>query len=446
MKPKVLLMITTLVFMMSVSGQEPIIKLTFSAKDSTSYVKLDSIKVMNRSQGGDTMLYWPDTVLILDYQVGILENPNNVKEFKIFQNYPNPVKAQTTISLYIPEKDQVDIFITDLLGRKIFKTTEILEKGTHSFSLKPGKGNMLFFFAKWRGKINSIKLLQACSYLRGSGSLEYIGINNSSVKQKAFRKIRSLPYSFGDELLFTGYKNLSQSGLIDAPENSKTYIFTFATNIPCPETPTVEYEGQVYNTIQIYSQCWLKENLNVGTMINGNYDMQNDSIIEKYCYHDEQDSCDVYGGLYQWKEMMQYTANPGTQGICPPDWHIATDEEWKILEGSVDSIYGIGHAWWDDSEQRGFNAGANLKSNTNHWWSGNTGVDLYDFTILPGGERNINPYFSGMPRSGYYWTSSEYKSNSDEVWFRGFYYAYSGVWRLTFNKKYGFGVRCLRDY
>jgi hypothetical protein len=38
---------------------------------------------------------------------------------------------------------------------------------------------------------------------------------------------------------------------------------------PCPGTPTILYEGKTYNTVQIGNQCWLKENLNVGTRING---------------------------------------------------------------------------------------------------------------------------------------------------------------------------------
>ena len=37
---------------------------------------------------------------------------------------------------------------------------------------------------------------------------------------------------------------------------------------PVPEAPTVSYGGQVYKTESIGKQCWLKENLNIGKMIN----------------------------------------------------------------------------------------------------------------------------------------------------------------------------------
>lgn len=66
-----------------------------------------------------------------------------------------------------------------------------------------------------------------------------------------------------------------ESGIIDMPDASKSYTFQFATAIPCPGTPTVQYEGQVYNTIQILGQCWLKENLNAGTMVSGTIEQSN---------------------------------------------------------------------------------------------------------------------------------------------------------------------------
>jgi hypothetical protein len=59
---------------MIIYSQRPAMELTFTAVSDTARVQLDSIKVMNRTQGGDTVLYWPDTVLLINY-VGIHENP-----------------------------------------------------------------------------------------------------------------------------------------------------------------------------------------------------------------------------------------------------------------------------------------------------------------------------------------------------------------------------------
>ena len=52
--------------------------------------------------------------------------------------------------------------------------------------------------------------------------------------------IRDFIFNLGDELLFIGHMGSLESGITDVPENSQTYTFQFASNIPCPETPTVK--------------------------------------------------------------------------------------------------------------------------------------------------------------------------------------------------------------
>jgi len=444
MKTKIILSVLALAAMARVFGQKPTMELTFTAVDNASYVQLDSIKVMNRTQGGDTVLYYPDTVLVLDYQVEVTELSHDKTGFQVFQNYPNPFEDQTTITLYIPEKEKVDITIADMNGRQIFHTGRMLDRGYHSFRFTPGIGDLFFFTALWKGQSSIIKVLHFASDSHLSGSLEYIGGDNSSQQSKMAEAVQNFPFATGDNLLYIGYSDTFQSGMLDTPQASQTYTFEFATNIPCPETPTVTYDGQVYNTIQIFNQCWLKENLNVGTMINGNQEMTNNSVIEKYCYQNIQANCLSYGGLYQWNEMMQYTTQQGLQGICPPGWHIPTDEEWKVLEGAVDSQYGIGDQTWDIEGPRGYDAGTNLKS-ISGWNNNGNGTDLFGFSALPGGERNTVGNFLQIGNYGFWWTSTE--DNTNYAWGRDLSSDFQDIFRSSYYfKGYGISVRCLRDY
>ena len=91
-------------------------------------------------------------------------------------------------------------------------------------------------------------------------------------------------------------------------------------------------DGKIYGTVQIGSQCWMSENLNIGTRINSGVIMTDNDTIEKYCYDNLEANCDTSGGLYRWDEMMQYVTTDSTQGICPKGWHLPGDEEWKTLE------------------------------------------------------------------------------------------------------------------
>ena len=132
---------------MVASAQRPTMELTFTADNNSTHVQMDSIKIMNRTQGGDTVLYWPDTILSI-YFVGIPESSGSTAGFQVFQNYPNPVADQTTISLYIPGKDRVDLIVTDILGRVILKSDMMLDQGAHTFRFTPGSANLYFFTAR----------------------------------------------------------------------------------------------------------------------------------------------------------------------------------------------------------------------------------------------------------------------------------------------------------
>ena len=440
MKIQTTLTVMVLFLIACTQGQEPPIELTFTASNDLAYVQLDSIKVLNRSQGGDTMLYWPDTVLLLDFMVVAPEINNDNGNFRVFQNFPNPVKDLTTISLSVPERDNVSLRITDMVGRLLFKSDRLLNEGIHSFRFSPGEGNLFLFTAEWRGIRNSIKVLHTGSYSGGRCSLEYMGSGTSFPHYKE-KEIQDFIFDMGDRLLYVGYGNGIQSGLLDAPDDSTTYRFQFSTNIPCQGMPTLEYEGQVYNTIQVFSQCWMKENLNVGMMIPNATEMTDNGITEKYCYLNSEDSCNKYGGLYQWGEIMHYATQQGEQGICPPGWHLPTDEELKVLEGAVDSQYGIGDPEWEGLLYRGYDAGYNLKSGFG-WNSGN-GSDAFGFTGLPAGYRLDDGSFYTLGVSANWWTSTAFDPDETLKLYLEGYNLESG--RYNSSKDFGFSVRCIRD-
>ena len=216
---------------------------------------------------------------------------------------------------------------------------------------------------------------------------------------------------------------------------------TSSTGVPCPGIPTIYYDGQTYNTVLIGSQCWLKENINVGNMVNGIVEMTDNGIIEKYCYDNDPEMCNEHGGLYQWDEMMQYSTIQGTQGICPGGWHLPTDDEWKILEGTVDSQYPAGDPVWNNYIYRGYDAGKNLKSTTG--WYQNTGTDAFGFTSLPSGYRSLDGNFGYLTNHSLFWTSSE--DSALGAFRRYIYFGYDNVGRDASIKGNGRSARCVKN-
>jgi len=190
-------------------------------------------------------------------------------------------------------------------------------------------------------------------------------------------------------------------------------------------------DGQTYNTVQIGDQCWMAENLNIGQRIDGLVTMSNNSIIEKYCYDDDTMNCEIYGGLYQWNEMMQYSSTQSTQGICPDGWHLPSDAEWFEMENYLDpSISDPNSTFW-----RGIDCGEQLLE------GGSSG-----FEALLGGKREWDTgLFTYFGIKGLFWTSTINPYNTIHSWFRMLENNISQSYRNGAMKAYGASVRCLKD-
>ena len=228
---------------------------------------------------------------------------------------------------------------------------------------------------------------------------------------------------------------------------------------PCPGSTTVtDVDGNVYNTVQIGNQCWMKENLRVThypnnsaiPIVNNVSAWDNIGLNDHaYCYcNDEVSNSITYGALYTWATIMNGASSSNNvpsnvQGICPNGWHIPSDEEWKILEGTVDSNYGYPDQEWNGYSYRGHNAGYNLKSN-NGWNDNGNGSNLFGFSALPGSYRDPHGNFQLYGVHGQWWSATEHSQTV--TYCRGLNSDYDGIYRSTYSKKVsGHSVRCIKD-
>lgn len=207
------------------------------------------------------------------------------------------------------------------------------------------------------------------------------------------------------------------------------FITTQQGTFTCGDPLLDTRDGQSYETVQICNQCWMAENLNIGNRIDGNSNQTNNGTIEKYCYSNSERNCSIYGGLYQWNEMMGYSTT-GVRGICPDGWHLPTDSEWTALTTYLGGESGAG--------------GKMKETGTAHWISPNTGAtNSSGFTALPGGSRFTDGSFYDVGIYGYWWSSRQ--DDSSYAWYRYLCYNNASVLRLSYFKSFGFSVRCLKD-
>lgn len=219
----------------------------------------------------------------------------------------------------------------------------------------------------------------------------------------------------------------------------KTMLFIAALALFASRTEAqtiTDIDGNVYDTIHIDTQIWLRPNLKVTHYRNGDpIPNVTDSATwyslttGAYCdYDNDSNNAAVYGRLYNW-----YAVND-PRGIAPVGWRVPTYEDWDTLQ-----IF-LGYD---------LVAGGKLKEiGTTHWMAPNTGAsDEYDFTALPGGQRADSIYsgtFSEITQQGYWWSSSEI----DTVYPWGVNISYNSEgftnWGAS-TRRSGFSIRLISD-
>jgi len=180
-------------------------------------------------------------------------------------------------------------------------------------------------------------------------------------------------------------------------------------------------DEQSYKLVTIGKQTWFAKNLNYET---------NDS----WWYDNLSANGDIYGRLYTWEAALM---------TCPSGWHVPSDDEWKILEGTVDSNFPVGDPEWDGPYYRGFDAGKHLKSQSG--WGTNHGTDAVGFTALPGGIFYTEEGFDFIIDYAFFWTATETELNSTSAFGRGMYSTYRTIGRAQSSKKNARSVRCIKD-
>lgn len=196
--------------------------------------------------------------------------------------------------------------------------------------------------------------------------------------------------------------------------------------LPNNESATVTYAGKIYNTVKIGNQTWLKENLDIGTMIQGSQNQNNNGTIEKYCYNNDPNNCNTYGGLYKWREAMQYVSLEKVKGICPSGWHIPSLAEFQALSATVSN---------NSNTLKSIGQGIGIGAGTNT--SGFSG-------LLTGTRYSTDGTFDELGINTAFWSSTEKDvSNAYEMAL----IRSSNTLNIggTLPKESGISVRCIKD-
>ena len=471
MKNKHSILFFALVALLPMRLMAQTVTLKFTARDTNNqYVQLDRVCITNLTRGWQETIYWPDTILNMQNGTGV-ENIIDDKVFVLSQNSPNPFDGVTEVLLTTTEFGSTLLTISDISGRLV-ESLKIkdLQSGRHLFQIKLTSTGNYVLTAQQNGHFSSIKMMNGSK--GHTNSISYVEIDNGSTNLLKYTTTN--PFFFGDIMEYVGYAsfngNETESDRISQSQGASqsfTLHFPLSQNTtldgqPCPNVPNVtDFDGNIYNTVQIGNQCWIKENIRVTHYSNGQtipYGGTNYSGTDPYYYDVISSGLSLTerGYLYNWPAVMHgassSVSNPsGVQGICPAGWHVPSDAEWSNLFQYVAS-------------QSQYLCSNNM-SNVAKALASTTGWNSSAYICGPGNNQNENNIsgFSAIPAGGLgnisggdaacFWTSTQGYSPEDDP-FSHLGTSYSWHFNkdnptiyhdIGWGQTNGFSVRCLRD-
>ncbi|MFC2111079.1 FISUMP domain-containing protein [Bacteroidota bacterium] len=211
---------------------------------------------------------------------------------------------------------------------------------------------------------------------------------------------------------------------------------TTSAQFTCGDNIIDARDNHVYKTVQIGNQCWIAENISVGTMVNssvGGQEMFDNSVMEKYCWNNSSINCDNDashpGGYYEWPEAVQYYSGQPTeptQGVCPLDWHIPSKSEFETLVSTLGGASVAG-----GKLKKGGSSG--FDAVLSGWRCAQSGGSFFD----------IYPFLSPPAAIAFYYSST--KSATTPYFLTINANDATTAIQTQYSEFLGFNIRCIRD-
>ena len=235
---------------------------------------------------------------------------------------------------------------------------------------------------------------------------------------------------------------------------------TITRNWPSQCGTVTDYDGNVYHTVRLGNQCWMRENLRTthysdGTALNTTSGY---SETDPYYYVGNSNMVLQYGYYYNWPAVMngaeQTNANPsGVQGICPEGWHVPSAAEWLELRDYVASMPHYRCGTGAGSITKALASRTNWSNSSNACTPGNNQAanNATRFNAMPAGFRYYGGSLEYAGNSAYFSSTTNYNYAENSSCMMVYYFSYgsssTGFASYGSNsyKNNGYSVRCVLD-
>ncbi len=198
-----------------------------------------------------------------------------------------------------------------------------------------------------------------------------------------------------------------------------------------PAGTVTDYDGNVYQTVEIGNQIWIKENLRSLHYADGT------PIDSVWVFDDNENNAQTWGRLYSWNAAMHGASssngNPsGVQGVCPDGWHLPSKAEFEQL---IETVGGD------------FSGGSALKSDNDAYWNTpNNNNNQSGFSAYGAGYRTDPLYtYTNLKETTSFWSTTEDNANVAQKMNLKWNLNSVSVNSLVGTKNTGYSIRCVKN-
>ncbi len=426
------------------------VNLNFDALYNNTTVAIDSIHIINTDRQCSDVIYAPQTTYTLNSTVHI--NKDDYYGAKAYvQNYPNPFKEKTSLNVYLEETQPISLYATDISGKEVARFSRLLESGTHTLSFAGGAAGIYIITLETPDNTYSVKVHKTDNGINSHAVINYEGIKELSLRKSSTKNFQWVP---GDHLVYVAFASagLSTTGvgvIADVPQADTTYLFDMQTNT-CTGLPFVaDIDGNIYSTVQIGSQCWMRETLHTSTYNNGTpIPLVTDNAAWSgqssgaYTYFDnDPTTASTYGFMYNGHAVI-------AGNLCPAGWHVPSISEWQQLAtylGANNYHCGTNTSWVAKAmaSNIGWSYAAHSCAPGNNLATNNAS----GLSVMPAGFRNHSDgLFYTQYERAYIWTTDAVQGFPNSYYYIFLDYSDFGI-TTTFMSdiRAGHTVRCVKD-
>lgn len=211
------------------------------------YQKMDYIEIRNVTRDWFEVLYYPDTILVINPSVNVNDKENN-EHIRIA---PSIFQGETNINITVEQPSNVVITAYGIRGNICSRYESTMNIGNHSFKLYLNKPQLYILSVQIGDVCHTMKV---CNIGQGSSDCIVLANSSSFIGQTLDRGDVTHYFEYGDIMDFVGYATINGS-VVNSEHLTQSQFFDEDITLHFPASVPTAPQGAINGVFSVSENC-----------------------------------------------------------------------------------------------------------------------------------------------------------------------------------------------